>query len=216
MILYPLLIFILMLRMIELKMCIWKHTQELRKESDIYGTKAKKWQYVSKVIDEVMEKYNYKFDPKFWFNIFDYSIKNGVIENREMQRLISNRIIENNHHYIKYQLFGYSFSRMRNGQIYMEHDILVQTFTMGYIGLVLLIGPYLVVVGIISIKVLKKMKRKIALFNITFLISIYATLGTSILTGHILDELFITIYIGFICGYFLQKIEKKKEAKNES
>lgn len=28
---------------------------------DIYAAEAKKWQYVSKVIDEVMEKYNYKF-----------------------------------------------------------------------------------------------------------------------------------------------------------
>ena len=28
---------------------------------DIYGIEAKKWQYVSKVIDEVMEKYNYNF-----------------------------------------------------------------------------------------------------------------------------------------------------------
>ena len=28
---------------------------------DIYGLEAKKWQYVSKVIDEVMEKYNYNF-----------------------------------------------------------------------------------------------------------------------------------------------------------
>ena len=28
---------------------------------DILGTEAKKWQYVSKVIDEVMEKYNYNF-----------------------------------------------------------------------------------------------------------------------------------------------------------
>lgn len=28
---------------------------------DIYGQEAKKWQYVSKVIDEVMEKYNYNF-----------------------------------------------------------------------------------------------------------------------------------------------------------
>ncbi len=28
---------------------------------DIYGVEAKKWQYVSKVIDEVMEKYNYDF-----------------------------------------------------------------------------------------------------------------------------------------------------------
>ena len=28
---------------------------------DIYGTEAKKWQYVNKVLDEVMEKYNYNF-----------------------------------------------------------------------------------------------------------------------------------------------------------
>ena len=28
---------------------------------DIYGLEAKKWQYVSKVIDEVMEKYNYGY-----------------------------------------------------------------------------------------------------------------------------------------------------------
>lgn len=163
----------------------------------------------------VFEHYNYKHDPGFWFNIFDKSIENGVIENREMQRLISNNIIKNNNNDIKYQLFGYSFSRMRNGKIYMEHDIIVQMFTMGYIGLILLIGPYLAIVALICIKVLKKMKRKIALFNITFLISICATLGSAILTGHILDELFVTIYIGFICGYFLQKIGKKKELKNE-
>lgn len=162
----------------------------------------------------IFQKYSYKYDPKFWFDIFDYSSKNGVIENREMQRLISKRIIEINNNNIKYQLFGYSFSRMRSGQIYMEHDIIIQMFTMGYIGLILLIGPYLVIVGIISLKVIKKMRRKIALFNITFLISIYGTLGVSILTGHIFDELFVTIYIGFICGYFFKKIEKGD--KNES
>ena len=164
----------------------------------------------------IFTDYNYKFDPGFWYNIFDKSIENGVIENREMQRLISKRIIENNQNKLKYQLFGYSFSRMRNGQIYMEHDIIVQLFTMGYLGTILLIGPYILIVSIISIKVLKKMKKKIALFNITFLLSIGAVLGTSILTGHILDELFVTIYIGFICGYFLRKLDRKKEDKNES
>lgn len=164
----------------------------------------------------VFEKYSYKFDPEFWFDIFDRSMEKGVIENREMQRLMSKRIIDNNENKLKYQLFGYSFSRMRNGLIYMEHDIIVQTFTMGYIGLLLLIGPYLLIVGIICIRVIKKMKRKIALFNITFVISICATIGVSVLTGHILDELFITIYIGFICGYFLRKIERKKVKKDES
>ena len=164
----------------------------------------------------VFERYNYKHDPGFWFEIFDKSVESGVIENREMQRLISNNIIKNNDNKLKYQLFGYSFSRMRSGEIYMEHDIIVQIFTMGYLGALLLIGPYLLIVSIICFKVLKKMKRKIALFNITFLISICATIGSAILTGHILDELFVTIYIGFICGYFLRKIETKKEVKNES
>lgn len=28
---------------------------------DIYGYEAKRWQYVSKVIDSLMEKYNYNF-----------------------------------------------------------------------------------------------------------------------------------------------------------
>lgn len=159
----------------------------------------------------LFERYNYKYDVEFWYNIFDKSVKNGVIENREMQRLISKRIIENNGNDIKYQLFGYSFSRMRNGGIYMEHDIIVQLFTMGYVGTILLVGPYLAIVAIICLKVLKKMKRKIALFNITFLISIISTLATAVLSGHILDELFVTIYIGFICGYFLKKIQNKKK-----
>lgn len=158
----------------------------------------------------VYDRYNYKFDPGFWFEVFDLSLEDGVIENRQMQRLISNRIIENNNRDLKYQLFGYSFSRMRNGQIYMEHDLIVQMFTMGYIGTILLIGPYLGIAGLICYRIIKKMKNKLALFNLVFVISICATIGTSILTGHILDELFITIYIGFICGYFLAKIERKK------
>lgn len=164
----------------------------------------------------IFDRYHYKQDPVFWYNVFDRSIEKGVIENREIQRMISNRIIENNDNNIKYQLFGYSFSRMRSGKIYMEHDIIVQIFTMGYIGFILLMGPYLLLITIISIKVLKKLKRKIPLFNIVFLISIIATIGTSILSGHIFDELFVTIYIGFICGYFLNKLDRKKELKNEN
>ena len=41
----------------------------------------------------IYERYNYKHDPQFWLDIFDKSIESGVIENREMQRLISNNII---------------------------------------------------------------------------------------------------------------------------
>ena len=36
----------------------------------------------------VYNLYNYKFDPKFWFDVFEHSIENGVVENREMQHLV--------------------------------------------------------------------------------------------------------------------------------
>lgn len=149
--------------------------------------------------------YDYKFDPEFWFEVFDHSAKNGVIENREMQRLISQRIAKLNGNNIKYQLLGYSFSRMRNGQIYMEHDIIVQGFTMGYLGLILLIGPYITIILILGVKSIKS--KKIRLLDITFVISLTACILSGIFAGHVLDELFVTIYMGFICGFFLKDIE---------
>ncbi len=150
----------------------------------------------------VKKLYNYKFDSDFWFNVFELSKKNGVIENREMQTLISNRIDELNGSKLKYKLFGYSFSRMRNGGIYMEHDFIVQAFTMGYIGLILLVGPYIAIMVLVSLKILKKLKNQPKLISITFVIAICALLGVSVFSGHILDELFVTIYLGFICGFF--------------
>lgn len=151
--------------------------------------------------------YSYKFDPEFWFEIFEHSIENGVIENREMQRLISARIDILNNSELKYKLLGYSFSRMRNGEIYMEHDILVQAYTMGYIGLILLIGPYIAIIGIVIIKIFKS--KKIRLIDITFFLAIGACILSGVFAGHVLDELFVTIYLGFICGYFLKDITKK-------
>ena len=159
----------------------------------------------------IYDLYSYKFDPKFWFDIFEYSIENGVIENREMQRLISSKIDTLNNSKLKYKLLGYSFSRMRNGQIYMEHDILVQAYTMGYIGLILLIGPYVAIIAVVVIRILKS--KKIRLIDITFFLATGACILSGIFAGHVLDELFVTIYLGFICGYFLKDITNNRKTK---
>lgn len=161
--------------------------------------------------------YTYKYDPKFWLDIFEYSKKNGVIENREMQIFITNRIDKLNNSSLKYKLFGYSFSRMRNGYIYIEHDFIAQAFTMGYFGLLLLIGPYIGVMMLVFIKILKKIKTQPKLIDFTFMLSICALLFASLFTGHLLDELFVMIYAGFICGFFLKRVsteEIKIDEKN--
>lgn len=153
----------------------------------------------------IQDIYNYKYDPQFWYDVFDHSLKNGVIENREMQTLISRRIDKLNNHNLKYQLFGYSFSRMRNAALYMEHDFIAQQFTMGYLGLFLLIGPYIAVMFLIIFKIIKRFYQKINFLDILFIMSICVIIGISVLTGHIFDELFVTIYIGFVCGFFLKE-----------
>ncbi len=158
----------------------------------------------------IKQLYTYKYDPTFWLNIFEYSKNNGVIENREMQTFITKRIDQLNDSNLKYKLFGYSFSRMRNGYIYIEHDFVAQAFTMGYFGLFLLIGPYISVMTLVSIKILKKMKTQPKLIDFTFMISICALLFTSLFTGHLLDELFVMVYAGFICGFFLKRVSTKE------
>jgi hypothetical protein len=42
------------------------------------------------------------------------------------------------------------------------------------------------------------------------MISICALLFTSLFTGHLLDELFVMIYTGFICGFFLKRVSTKE------
>lgn len=182
---------------------------EIRQEDDMDDV----YSYIEKVYPSlliqkpyIMDVYNYKYDPQFWYDTFDLIIKNGAIDNRDNQLLISKRIMELNKYKLKYKLFGYSFSRMRNAGLYMEHDVIVQMFTMGLLGLILLMGPYVAIFIFATVKVVKKMKKDVSFINLIFIMSLGMVMIVSILTSHIFDELFVTIYLGFICGYFLNEI----------
>ena len=47
---------------------------------DIYGKEAKYWQYVSRVIDEVMEKYNYTYNGIAQSLHYFYNVKGNDIK----------------------------------------------------------------------------------------------------------------------------------------
>lgn len=155
----------------------------------------------------IEDLYSYLYDSDFWLDVFDKS-HDRVLDNREIETLISKRIISKNKG-IKYDLFGYSFSRMRNGQIYIEKDFIAQRVTIGYIGILLLICPLIFIIGYIIYRFIKL--KKLNLDFITFLISMSAIYGSSLFTGHILDELFITLYIAFIIGYYLILVGDRNE-----
>lgn len=156
----------------------------------------------------IEDLYSYKYDYVFWLDVFEKA-KDHILDNREIELLITNRIVEKNDK-LKYKLFGYSFSRMRNGEIYIEKDFYAQRVTIGYIGLIIFILPYFYFIGYIMIKKYKSHELTIELAS--FIISMFALFGSSIYTGHILDELFVMLYVGFIIGYYLS-LGGKNESK---
>ena len=158
----------------------------------------------------ILKIYPYTYDKEFWLDIFKLSRKQGVIENRQMESLISKRISIKNSS-IKYKLFGYSFSKMRNAGLYVEHDLIAQYYTIGILGVILLIGPYFLIIIYSILLMFKKIKEKLNIKNVILLSSICIVLAISVFTGHILDELIVTLYMGFIIGFLIKELNKDEK-----
>lgn len=162
----------------------------------------------------IIDIYPYDRDYQFWDDV----IKMPFIErgdNRKIQQLITNRIIELNDNNNDRWL-GVGFSNMTNMGLYLEKDIVVHYYTIGILGIILFIAPYLAIILASSIICLKQYKKKFNMENITYLLSLVVILGVSYLSGHVLDELIITIYVGFICGQLLRNTvyEEGKHVKS--
>ena len=114
--------------------------------------------------------------------------------------MMSNRI-EYNNNKLRYKLFGLSYSRMRSGKIYIERDFYAQYITIGILGIIIMLVPYFICIVKETTKRLKS--KKIGISFVSFIISMVALFGSSIFTGHILDELFVMLYAGFIIGYYM-------------
>ena len=110
-------------------------------------------------------------------------------------------------------LFGLGYSRFINAKLYLEKDFVVHFYTIGAVGVILFLLPYILIAiyGLYkSIKI-----RKFNLFTLTTLAMLLLPLGVSYFSGHIIDELIITLYLGCIAGFVLS-FAKSGEDENES
>ena len=124
-----------------------------------------------------------------------------------MKTIITHRVIELNDNKLDY-VFGMSFSRLRNANIYMENDIYVHLYSIGIIGILLFIMPYFVIAVYSIIKILKS-KEKFVYLNIVYLFSIALAFIAGILSGNIFDEWIATLFLAFISGNLLLNVNKK-------
>ena len=142
----------------------------------------------------------------FWT---DYS-KNEVYKyanNRTLELMVTNDVynrIENP----MVKLFGMSRSRFLSAETYLEKDIYVHYYTIGIIGVILLlIIPYAIPCMLYGIHILKE--KKFTAYNMTICACTVIVFLASYMSGHILDELIVTIYLGFIIGALLNSIYPK-------
>jgi len=151
--------------------------------------------------------YSYKYDPIFWKNLIDSTYYYERSNNRMVVRKIFDRIFEvNNNSYDKY--FGITYSR--TSKVFnLERDFLYQYYSMGIVGCILLLGPYIFIVLFSGIYMLIHYKTKLNLKNCSLLLGIGLTLCLAFYSGNTLENLTITIPLGIVSAFLLKNILSK-------
>jgi len=153
--------------------------------------------------------YSYKEDPVFWLNAMALPFET-IAGNRNHDLLITNRIFELNDNRFD-RIVGVGFSTLRSG-VYLEQDFRVHGYSLGIVGTVLLLGPYLCLLLKAGFVVLINFKKKFNMENIVLMASIAVAIVSSWMSGHVMDELVVNIFIALISGMLLLNLKGDKDA----
>lgn len=157
----------------------------------------------------IFDTYNYQYDTDFWMDITQKE-SNEINDGRKMQFLIAERLFEINDRILD-KLVGIGFTTTRNGSLYTELDYIAHYYTIGLVGSALLLYIKIVLLIIVIIFMFKRYKEKFTFENVIYVMSLCLIFLIALLSAHVLDELVVTIFIGFIMGQLLNNIFMKEE-----
>ena len=121
---------------------------------------------------------------------------------RNIQKIIASDI--NNNQKDKFTpILGLGYSRFIRVGLYPEHDFYVHSLTIGIVGIILLILIY-PVISVASL-IYMLIKKKFNFLNLLLSAVILEVCALSYVTGHIMDELIVTLFLGFISGFLLKR-----------
>ena len=109
----------------------------------------------------------------------------------------------NNNKYDDY--LGITFTR--RGNIFdLERDFLSHYYTLGIIGLIIFLLPYVIIVLVCIIKIFISIKHNLNLKNTCYLMGIGITLFAAAFTGNVMDGLIVTLILGFFIGQLINSV----------
>lgn len=156
----------------------------------------------------ILQSYPYKYDPVFWYKLVnDYPFWQKVNSRFVQQEIFSHVKNINNNNLDDF--FGITFSRASN--IYtLEKDFVYHYYTLGIVGTILLLGPFMAIIFFAMFMMLKKWKHLITIENCAFVLGIGLTLFVAYYSGNVMDTLGVTIVLGCVTGYLLKNILVKE------
>ncbi len=149
----------------------------------------------------IYQAYPYTDDVDFWFNLIMNVPKYERAGNRNMRKLLIERIFERDNRISNY-ILGISFTRS-SSLVWPERDFETQIDALGIAGFVLFIGPYLAVAVYGVITALRKLKEYLYLSKVIYMISLFVGFIAAYSSGHILNEIFPFTFLALVAGMVL-------------
>ena len=157
------------------------------------------------------ESYPYKYDPVFWYELYDSMVPSQRMQNRIVQEAVLQRVQQiNDNEMDKFLGVGYT----RTSTIYnLEKDFVYQYYSMGVVGAALLVGPYIAILLLVMIEMLFCFKRKLTLLNCSLVLGCGLTCCLAYYSGNTLESLGVSIVLGTVYGYLLKSNFKREQPK---
>lgn len=154
------------------------------------------------------EYYPYVMDAKFYVDyIFDVDFYDRI-NARQFEKYFFDykwTKLTNNQ-----KLLGFGYSRFMNGSILLEQDFVMQTYTLGTVGTVLLTGPWIMLLLWIVYKALRRLNAVLNPDILVLGMALMSILGGAYLSGHVLDQFFSSTFIALYVAQLLRLLSVKE------
>lgn len=153
----------------------------------------------------ILKSYPYTYDPDFWYDILNLSVELRT-DYRYLEKRMLDRVVEtNNNPFDKW--LGISYTRVQN-IFNLEQDFLVQYYSVGIIGTILLLNSYFIIIFKSIFGIIKK-KLDECYLPLSILCGSCVFLAVSYFSGNLLNSLMVVPYLCLVLGLLNKKIRSE-------
>ena len=136
----------------------------------------------------------YQSDPEFWLKIINEPGQTRM-ENRHIEKAMLNQVIKTNDNKLD-KFLGISYVR-ENNIFNLERDFAAQIYSLGWIGMLIFVGPYLAILLYAAYRWLRYQSARTYLVSSLFASSAFILLP-AFYSGNVMDFLTASFFFAFI------------------